>query len=190
MRPGPWGLLGPWERLGASNTDALDVSEIMDQVRGCDSPHHTAISLHDSQWLSKTREKNMGMQLTGKDRAWGLALAAVLLSYFIWDFRGSGALIMLAIVPTCLLAHSFAVPSQHRPHIISVLPVGMGCTIVIGIVYLFGLYSPDIYSSREWLEDFKPIESALFFWVVMAFCVMLVGPYGHMQKNGREDKEA
>ena len=213
----------------------------------------------------------MGMKLTGKDRVWGLALAAVMLSYFIWGFQGSGPLMILAIIPTILLALSFAVPSKYqphlitsiillmagvlvgvsleklfgdilyiwwavytwpviavavgvlrplpflerylpslkmtaardagkqegrgklrkyRPHIISIFVIGMGGTIVIGILYLFSLYGPDIYGSREWLEGFEPIESALIVWVVTAFCVMLEGPYGHMQKNGREDKEA
>lgn len=211
------------------------------------------------------------MKLTGKDRVWGLALAAVMLSYLIWGFRGSGPLMMLAFIPTILLALSFVVPSKYqphlitsiillmagvlagvsleklfgdipyigwavytwtviavvagvlrplpflerylpslkmtaasdagkkegrgkwrkyRPHVISILTVGMGGTIVIGILYLFGLYGPDIYGSRAWLADFEPIEFTLLVWGVTAFCVMLEGPYGHMQKNGREDKEA
>ena len=66
----------------------------------------------------------------------------------------------------------------------------MGGTVVIGIVYLFGLYGPDIYGSRAWLADFDPIEFTLLVWGVTAFYVMLEGPYGHMQKNVREDKEA
>ena len=73
------------------------------------------------------------MKLTGKDKVWGLVLAAVMLSYFIWDFRGSGALIMLAITPSILLALSFAVPRQYRPHIISILAVGMGGTIALAL---------------------------------------------------------
>ena len=92
----------------------------------------------------------MRMKLTGKDRVWGLVLTGVVLSYFIWDFQGAGALIMLVVIPTFLLAHSFAVPRIHRSHIISILTVGVGGTIVIGIVYLFGLYGPDIYGSRAW----------------------------------------
>ena len=211
------------------------------------------------------------MEISGKDRIWGLALAAVMLSYFIWGFRGSGPLIMLAFIPAILLALSFTVPlkyqphlttsiillmagalagvaleklfgdipyiwwavytwpviavavgvlrplpflerylpslkmtaardagkqegrgklRKYRPHIISILAVGMGGTIVIGILYLFSLYGPDIYGSRAWLEDFEPIESALIVWVVTAFCVMLDGPYGAYAKNGRENKEA
>lgn len=63
-------------------------------------------------------------------------------------------------------------------------------TIVIGIVYQFGLYGPDIYGSRAWLKDFDPIGYAPLVWVVTAFCVMLDGPYGAYAKNGREDKEA
>ncbi|MCY3991849.1 MAG: hypothetical protein OXF50_11560 [Caldilineaceae bacterium] len=130
------------------------------------------------------------MKLTGKDKVLGLVLAGVVLSYFIWDFQGAGLLIMLAITLTFLLALSFAVPRQHRSHIVSILSVGMGGTIVIGIVYVFGLHGPDIYGSREWLEDFKPIESALLVWGVTAFCVMLDGPYGAYARDGREDKEA
>ncbi len=211
----------------------------------------------------------MGMKISGNDRIWGLALAAVMLNYFIWGFRGSGPLIMLAIIPTVLLALSFAVPAKYkprlitaiillmagvlagvaleklfgdipyiwwavymwpviavamgvlrplpflerylpslkttdardagkrkgggtlrkyRPHIISILAVGMGGTIVIGILYLFSLYGPDIYGSRAWLADFDPIESALIVWGVTAFCVMLDGPYGAYARNGREDK--
>ena len=206
----------------------------------------------------------MGMKLTGKDRIWGLALAAVMLSYFIWGFRGSGPLIMLAIIPTILLALSFVVPSKYqphlitsiillmagalagvsleklfgdipyiwwavytwpviavamgilrplpflerylpslkmtaasdagkkegrgkwrkyRPHVISILTVGIGGTIVSGILYLFGLYGPDIYGSREWLEDFDPVESALIVWAATALCVMLDGPYGAYAKK-------
>ena len=213
----------------------------------------------------------MEMKLTGKDRVWGLALAAVMLSYFIWGFRGSGPLMMLATIPAILLALSFVVPSKYqphlitsiillmagvlagvsleklfgdipyirwavytwtviavavgvlrplpflernlpslkmtaasdagnkegrrglrkyRPHIISILTVGTGGTIVIGILYLFGLYGPDIYGSREWLEDFDPIESALIVWGVTAFCILLDGPYGAYAKNVREEKEA
>lgn len=138
----------------------------------------------------ETKEKNMRMKLTGKDRVWGLVLAGVVLSYFIWDFQGAGALIMLVVIPTFLLAHSFAVPRIHRSHTISILTVGVGGTIVIGIVYLFGLYGPDIYGSRAWLADFEPIEYVLIVWGVTAFCVMLEGPYGHMQKNDREHNEA
>ena len=132
----------------------------------------------------------MRMKLTGKDRVLGLVLTGVVLSYFIWDFQGAGALLMLVVIPTFLLAHSFAVPRIHRSHIISILAVGMGGTVVIGTVYLFGLYGPDIYGSRAWLADFEPLEYALLVWGVTAFCVMLEGPYGHMQKNGREEKEA
>ena len=56
----------------------------------------------------------MGMKLTGKDRVWGPALAAVMLSYFIWGFRGSGPLMMLAFIPAILLALSFAVPLKYH----------------------------------------------------------------------------
>ena len=129
----------------------------------------------------------MGMKLTGKDRIWGLVLAGVMLSFFVWEFQGAGALIMLAIVPTILLAHSFAVPRKHQPHIFSILAVGMGGTIVIGLFYLFGLYGPNIYGSHAWLADFDPIEYALLVWVVTAFCVMLDGPYGAYAKYGKED---
>jgi hypothetical protein len=213
----------------------------------------------------------MGMEISGKDRAWGLAFAAIMLSYFIWGFQGSRPLIMLAIIPSILLALSFVVPSKYqshlitsiiflmagvlagvsleklfgdipyirwavytwpviavaagvlrplpfvernlpylkmtaasdagnkegrrglrkyRPHIISILTVGIGGTIISGILYLFGLYGPDIYGSREWLEDFDPVESALIVWGATALCVMLDGPYGAYAKNGREDKEA
>ena len=77
---------------------------------------------------------------------------------------------------------------KYRPHIISILAIGMGGTIVIGILYLFGLYGPDIYGSREWLEDFEPIESALIVWVVTAFCVMFDGPYGAYAKTAERIK--
>ena len=213
----------------------------------------------------------MGMKLTGKDRIWGLAMAGVMISFWIWGFQGSRPLIMLAIIPSILLALTFVVPfkyqphlitsiillmagvlagvsleklfgdipyirwavytwaviavavgvlrplpfverhlpsrkmtaasdagikegrwelRKYRPHIISILTVGTGGTIGIVILYLFGLYGPDIYGSREWLEDFEPIDSALIVWGVTAFCVMLDGRYGAYAKNGREEKEA
>ena len=31
----------------------------------------------------------MGMKLTGKDRIWGLAMAGVIVSFWIWGFQGS-----------------------------------------------------------------------------------------------------
>ena len=128
------------------------------------------------------------MKLTGRDKVLGLVLAGVVLSYFIWDFQGAGLLIMLAIIPTFLLTFSFAIPRIHRSHIISILAVGMGGTIVIGIVYLFDLYGPDIYGSRAWLADFEPLEYALLVWGVTAFCVMLEGPYGRMQETAERIK--
>ena len=211
------------------------------------------------------------MKLIGKDRIWGLALAAVMLSYFIWGFQGSGPLIMLAIIPAILLALSFAVPLKYQPHLttsiillmagvlvgvaleklfgdipyiwwavytwpaiavsvgvlrplpfleryflslkmtaasdaeklegrekwkryrpwtLSTLTYGIASTVGVSILYLFSLYGPDIYGSRAWLADFEPLEYALLVWGVIAFCVMLEGPYGHMKKNGRKDKKA
>ncbi len=243
----------------------------MDQVRGCDSPHHTAISFHGSQWLSKTKEENMEMKLTGKDRVWGLALAAVMLSYFIWGFRGSGPLMMLAFIPTILLALSFAVPSKYQPHlltsvilvmagmlvgvsleklfgdipyiwwavytwpviavavgvlwplpflerylsslkmaaasdtgkmegkekwrkyrpqIISILVCGMTSTIGTAIAYLFSLYGPDVYGSREMFEILGPVEYTLIFWIGSAFSVLRFGLYKAYLPKDREDNEA
>lgn len=79
------------------------------------------------------------MKLTGKDRIWGLALAAVMLSYFIWGFRGSGPLIMLAFIPTILLALSFAVPSKYQPHLItSIILLMAGVLVGVSLEKLFG----------------------------------------------------
>ena len=60
----------------------------------------------------------MGKKLTGKNRKWGLALTAVMLSYFIiWGFPGSGPLSMLALalIPTILLLFSKDTDNQKGP---------------------------------------------------------------------------
>ena len=211
------------------------------------------------------------MKLTGKDRIWGLALAAVMLSYFIWGFQGSGPLIALAIIPTILLVLSLAVPSKYqshlltsvilvmagllvgvaleklfgdipyiwwavymwpviavavgvlrpfplleryfsslkmtaandaeklegrekwkryRPWIFSTLTYGIASTVGVGILYLFSLYGPDVYGSRELFEHLGPVEYALIFWISSALGVMRFGPIKAYLPKDREVSEA
>ena len=105
----------------------------------------------------------MGMKLTGKDRVWGLAFAAVMLSYFIWGFRGSGPLIMLAIIPSILLALSFVVPSKYQPHLItSIILLMAGVLAGVTLEKLFG--------------DIPYIRWAVYTWAVIAVGVCAVAP--------------
>lgn len=210
------------------------------------------------------------MEFSGKDRIWGLAIAAVMLSHFIWGFRGSRPLIMLAIIPSILLALAIAFPLKYQPHlvtsiimlmagglvgisleklfgnipymwwaaytwpiiavavgvlrpfpvlkrvlpsmymtaasdsgkkegkekwrkyrpqIISILVCGMTTTIGIGIAYIFSLYGPDIYGSRNMFDSFGPIESALISWIGSALAIMRFGPFKAFVQKGREDSE-
>ena len=213
----------------------------------------------------------MGMKIQGNDRIWGLAIAGVFLSFFIWGYQGSRPLIMLAIIPSILLVLVLAVPSKYHPHsftsivllmagvlvgvsleklfgnvpfmwwavctwliiavavgvfrpypflkrvfpflkmtaasdagkeegreklkkyrpqIISILVLGMSSTIGIGIAYIFSLYGPDVYGSREMFKSFGPIESALVSWIGSALGVMRFGPFKAYVQKGLEDKEA
>ncbi len=80
---------------------------------------------------------------------------------------------------------------KYRPQIISILVLGMSSTIVIGIAYIFSLYGPDVYGSREMFnKSFGPIESALVAWIGSALGVMRFGPFKVYVPKGREDKEA
>jgi len=106
----------------------------------------------------------MEMKLTDKDRIWGLALAGVMLSYFIWGFRGSGPLIMLAFIPTILLALSFAVPSKYQPHLItSIILLMAGVLVGVAFEKLFG--------------DIPYIWWAVYTWPVIAVAVGVLRPF-------------
>ena len=213
----------------------------------------------------------MGMKISGNDRIWGLAIAGVMLSFFIWGFQGSRPLIMLAVIPSILLVLDLAVPSKYQPHlltsiillmagvlvgvsleklfgnipymwwavctwpiiavaagvlrpfpllkrvfpflkmtaagdagkkegrekwkkyrpqIISILVFGMAGTIGTGIAYVFSLYGPDVYGSREMFKSFGPVESALVGWIGSALAVMRFGPFKAFVPKGGEDNEA
>ena len=111
----------------------------------------------------------MGMKLTGKDRVWGLALAAVMLSYLIWGFRGSGPLIMLAIIPTILLALSFVVPSKYQPHLImSIILLMAGVLAGVTLEKLFG--------------DIPYIWWAVYTWPVIAVAVGVLRPLPFLER--------
>lgn len=105
----------------------------------------------------------MGMKLTGKDRVWGLALAAVMLSYFIWGFQGSGPLMMLTFIPTILLALSFVVPSKYQPHLItSIIFLMAGVLAGVSLEKLFG--------------DIPYIWWAVYTWTAIAVAVGVLRP--------------
>ena len=111
----------------------------------------------------------MEMKLTGKDRVWGLTLAAVMLSYFIWGFRGSGPLMMLAFIPTILLALSFAVPSKYQPHLLtSVILVMAGVLVGVFLEKLFG--------------DIPYIWWAVYTWSVIAVAVGVLWPLPFLER--------
>ena len=111
----------------------------------------------------------MGMKLTGKDRVWGLALAAVMLSYFIWGFRGSGPLIMLTTVPTILLALSFVVPSKYQPHLItSIILLMAGVLAGVSLEKLFG--------------DIPYIWWAVYTWPAIAVAVGVLRPLPFLER--------
>jgi len=57
---------------------------------------------------------------------------------------------------------------QYRPCLISILVFGMSSTAGVGIAYLFSLYGPDVYGSREMFEHRRPLETILIFWIVSA----------------------
>ena len=106
----------------------------------------------------------MGMKLTGKDRVWGLALAAVMLSYFIWGFRGSGPLMMLAFIPTILLALSFAVPSKYQPHLLT-------CIILLMAGVLIGV------SFEKLFGDIPYVWWAVYTWPIIAVAMGVLRPF-------------
>lgn len=81
----------------------------------------------------------MGMKLTGKDRIWGLVLAGVMLSFFVWGHQGSKPLVLLGIVPTILLILSLAVPSKYQPHLNTSTVLLMACVLAgVALEELFG----------------------------------------------------
>ena len=106
----------------------------------------------------------MGMEISGKDRIWGLALAAVMLSYFIWGFRGSEQLIMLAFIPTILLVLSFAVPSKYQPHLLtSIILLMAGALVGVTLEKLLG--------------NIPYIWWAVYAWPVIAVAVGMLRPF-------------
>jgi len=111
----------------------------------------------------------MGMKLTGKDRIWGPALAAVMLSYFIWGFRGSGPLMMLAFIPAILLALSFAVPSKYQPHLTtSIILLMAGVLVGVALEKLFG--------------DIPYIWWAVYTWPAIAVAVGVLRPLSFLER--------
>lgn len=111
----------------------------------------------------------MGMKLAGKDRVWGLALAAVMLSYFIWGFQGSGPLIMLATIPAILLALSFVVPSKYQPHLItSIILLMAGVLAGVSLEKLFG--------------DIPYIWWAVYTWPAIAVAVGVLRPLPFLER--------
>ena len=111
----------------------------------------------------------MGMEISGKDRVWGLALAAVMLSYFIWGFRGSGPMMMLAFIPTILIALSFAVPSKYQPHIItSIILLMAGVLAGVSLEKLFG--------------DIPYVWWAVYTWPVIAVAVGVLRPFPLLER--------
>ena len=80
---------------------------------------------------------------------------------------------------------------KYRPQIISILVLGMSSTIGIGIAYIFSLYGPDVYGSRQMFKSFGPIESApplLDRFCPWRNCVLALSK--HMCQKAREDEEA
>ncbi|MDE0463318.1 MAG: hypothetical protein OXH93_12960 [Caldilineaceae bacterium] len=109
------------------------------------------------------------MKLTGKDRISSLALAAVMLSYFIWGFRGSGPLILLAFIPTILLVLSFAVPSKYQPHLItSIILLMAGVLVGVALEKLFG--------------DIPYIWWAVYTWSVIAVALGVLRPFPLLER--------
>lgn len=111
----------------------------------------------------------MGMKLTGKDRVWGPALAAVMLSYFIWGFRGSGPLMILAFIPAILLALSFAVPLKYQPHLTtSIILLMAGVLVGVALEKLFG--------------DIPYIWWTVYTWPAIAVAVGVLRPLSFLER--------
>lgn len=111
----------------------------------------------------------MGMKLTGNDRIWGLTTAGVMLSFFIWGFRGSGPLIMLAITPYILLVLSFAAPSKYQPHLFtSVILLMAG--VLVGV------------SLEKLLGNIPYIWWAVYAWPVTAAAAGLIRPFPFLER--------
>ncbi|MDE0077256.1 MAG: hypothetical protein OXO50_07035 [Caldilineaceae bacterium] len=106
----------------------------------------------------------MGMKLTGKDSIWGLAMAGVMLSFFIWGFQGSRPLVLLGIVPPILLILDLAVPSKYQPHLItSIILLMAGVVAGVALEKLFG--------------DIPYIWWAVYTWPVIAVAVGVLRPF-------------
>ena len=110
------------------------------------------------------KEKNMGMKLTGKDRIWGLAMAGVMMSFWIWGFQGSRPLIMLAIIPALLLVFDLAVPSKYQPYLLtSIIVLMAGVLAGVSLEKLFG--------------DIPYIRWAVYTWPAIAVAVGILRPF-------------
>ena len=79
---------------------------------------------------------------------------------------------------------------KYRPYVISILVLGMSDAVGVGIAYMFSLYGPDVYGSREMFKILGPLEYTLIFWITSALCVMHVGPFkAYAQKNREAEEE-
>lgn len=106
----------------------------------------------------------MGMKLTGKDRIWGLAMAGVVVSFWIWGFQGSRPLIMLAIIPSLLLVFDLAVPSKYQPYLLtSIIVLMAGVLAGVSLEKLFG--------------DIPYIWWAVYTWPVIAVAAGILRPF-------------
>jgi hypothetical protein len=106
----------------------------------------------------------MGMKLTGNDRIWGLAMAGVMISFWIWGFQGSRPLIMLAIIPSLLLVFDLAVPSKYQPYLLtSIILLMAGVLAGVSLEKLFG--------------DIPYIRWAVYTWPVIAVAVGILRPF-------------
>ena len=81
----------------------------------------------------------MGMQISGKDRVWGLVIAGVMVSFWIWGFQGSRPLVMLGIFPPILFILSLAVPSRYQTRLVTFIVLLMaGVLVGVFLEKLFG----------------------------------------------------
>ncbi len=111
----------------------------------------------------------MEMKLTGKDRIWGLAMAGVMVSFWIWGFQGSGPLIMLAFIPSILFVLDLAVPWKYQPHLITSIILLMA--VVLAGVALENLFGDILY--MWWV---------VYTWPVIAVAVGVLRPFPFLKR--------
>lgn len=81
----------------------------------------------------------MGLKISGKDRIWGLVIAGVMVSFWIWGFQGSRPLVMLGIFPPILFVLSLAVPSKYQTRLVTFIVLLMaGVLVGVFLEKLFG----------------------------------------------------